>query len=160
MIKIKFGIVHRDCYVNELSRKFPQLRIVCPGGFQTGKKSVEEIIALATKDKREVKAVIDYFNHSQCISKVELLATTRQFTFILLVTRSIPKTGFVSNVVAKNRCFRLDFEVQEAGIEKWVVGCVSRDSADQLLTDLARLGELKYAKVSTVSYGELIKPKP
>lgn len=160
MIKLKFGVVHKDCLVNELSREFSRLKIVCPGGFQTGKKSVEEIIALATKDKRKVKTVIDYLKSRQCVSKVALLKRTGRFTFLLFTTKSIPTTGFVSTAVTKNRCFRLAPEVQEGGIEKWVVGCVSRDCVKQLKTDLAQLGELKYAKVSNVSYSELIKPKP
>ena len=157
MIKVAFGIVHRDCLVNELSRKFPRLQIVCPGGFRTGKQSVEEILALATNDKRQVEAVLGYLRSSQGVIKAEWLATSGRFVFLLLATRRIPKTGFVSAVVAKNRCFRLVFEVQEGGIEKWVVGCVSRGSADHLLADLARLGPLNYATISEVSYGELMK---
>ena len=32
MYTLDFGIVHKDCVVNELSRKYPNVKIVCLGG--------------------------------------------------------------------------------------------------------------------------------
>ena len=44
MFRLKFGIVHRGCLVNEISRALPDLRLICPGGFILGPNTVEEVI--------------------------------------------------------------------------------------------------------------------
>jgi len=45
MFQVEFGVAHRGCLVNELSRAFPDVRFICPGGFVAG-SSAEEVIVL------------------------------------------------------------------------------------------------------------------
>ena len=156
MYKVKFAIVHKGCVVNELSRTFPKLRIICPGGFVTGPSSVEELVVLDKPCDKDVEEVMGFFGKLSEIDNVELLERTADKAFLYFRSQRLPKT-FCSKVVETNSGFRIGMEIQEDGLEKWKVGCVTLSNAEQLLKDLRSLGELKDTSISQVPWQELLK---
>ena len=154
MFKVEFGVVHRGCLVNEVSRELPKLRIICPGGFVRG-DSVEEVIVLDGAGGSEVAAVIKYLEASPKVVEVEMLEQTRGKTFIRFVTTSPPEE-FCSRVVEKHHGFPLGMEVQRGGVEMWRVGVARREQAQGLLDDIEALGEVKHASISETSWEELL----
>ena len=46
MHKLEFGIAHRGCIVNEMSKALPNVRFVCPGGFILPDGYADEILSL------------------------------------------------------------------------------------------------------------------
>ena len=156
MFKLEFGIVHRGCLVNELSRAVPKIRFICPGGFILGPSSTEEILAIDKPDEGDVQAVMGYLKGSPGIAEAEVVERTPDKAFIRILTSANPE-GFCSEAVARNRCFRIGMEIQHGGVERWAVGSFERAQAEQLLKDLAGLGELKYHSISEVSWQALLE---
>lgn len=159
MFKVKFGVKHWGCLVNELSREFLDVRIICPGGFRTNKGNVdgvEEIIAPFTIKETLIKQIISFLDKDSRVLQVEVLEKNNGFTFIRFTAIVPPEAQFVSDVVTKNKCFRIGLEEQSEGIESWTVGCVLKEDAQKLLAELKTIGELKYGEVIKGSYKELI----
>ncbi|MCX6991851.1 MAG: hypothetical protein NT011_01785 [Kiritimatiellaeota bacterium] len=156
MFNVEFHIVHRGCLVNELSRSFPKIRFICPGGFVLGPSSVEELIVLDKPSEAEVQAVLNYLGTSPKVATVELLERSSNRAFVRMVSTALPQK-FCSQVVAKHHCFPIGTEIQEGGLEMWRVGCVERRQAEQLLEELEGLGELKHSSISEGSWQALLE---
>ncbi len=156
MYQVEFAIVHEGCVLNELSRTFPKLRIICPGGFVTGPSSVEELLVLDQPSDEDMEQVMGFFEKLTEIDHLELLERTADKAFIYFRSQRLPKT-FCSKVVERNRGLRIGLEIQEDGLEKWKLACVTRSDAEQLLKDLQFLGELKHTSISQVPWQELLK---
>ena len=155
MFQVEFGIVHRDCLVNEMSRAYPQLRFVCPGGFIVDDSWAEEIIVMDRPGDQDVEMVLAHLQGTSGIDEVELLERTVEKAFIRIVVSKLPKT-FCSQAVYRNRCFPIGNELQEGGVEKWTVGCVSREQGEQLLKELTTLGDLTYQSITEVGWQALL----
>ena len=160
MVKLEFGIVHEGCLVNELSRALPEVRLICPGGHILGPSSVEEILVIDQPGETDAEAVLDHLRRTPGVTEVELLERAGGRAFIRLAAGAVPAAGFVSEAVARNRCFRLGTEVQLGGVEHWQVGCARPSDVQQLLQDLEGMGEIKYHSVSEVSWQGLLEPSP
>lgn len=156
MFKVEFSIVHQGCLVNELSRDFPKIRFICPGGFVLGPSSVEEVIVLDKPSEDEVQAVLDYLEALPKVVTVELLERTANRAFVRFASTALPEK-FCSEVVAKHHCFPIGMEIQQGGLEMWRVGCVERCQAELLLEELKGLGELKHSSISEVRWQELLE---
>ena len=156
MFKLEFGIVHRGCVVNELSRAMPDIRFVCPGRFHLDADSADEILAFDNPTDDAVQLVLDYLRKSRKIAEVRLLERTPERAFVRLVSSEAPEVGYCSDAVERNRCFRLGYEVQHGGVEQWKVGCRERAQAERLVEDLKGMGELKYHRISEASWEELL----
>jgi len=63
MFRVEFGLVHRGCLVNEVSQAFPDVRLICPGGFVDG-TLVEEVIVLDNPSEGRVQQVMAYLEAS------------------------------------------------------------------------------------------------
>ena len=87
---------------------------------------------------------------------VDLLERTAAKAFVYFRALRRPET-FCSKAVEKNRGLRIGMEIQEDGLEKWKVVCVSRGNAEQLLKDLRSLVELKHTSISQAPWQELLK---
>ena len=160
MFKVEFGVVHRGCLVNQLSRAVPSVRFICPGGFILGPTSAEEILVLDNPIQQELEAVLDHLERDSGIAECSLLERSGDKAFVRILTSASPGEGYCSEVVANNRGFRIGMEIQQGGLEKWKVGCFERANAEQLLKDLARLGEIKSQSISEVSWQELLGQGP
>ena len=156
MYKLVFGIVHRGCLVNELSRALPEIRLICPGGFILSPSSVEEVLVLDSASEQDLESVLDYFRKSPGIAEVEVLERLPQQAFIRIRTSTAPKT-FCSEAVARHRCFPLGIEIQQRGVEQWKVGCRDRSQAEALVEELKTMGELKHHSISEVSWKALLE---
>ena len=55
-------------------------------------------------------------------------------------------------MVEKNRGFKIGMETQHDGLERWTVGCMTREHAEQLLKDLAQLGEVKVGTITETTW--------
>jgi hypothetical protein len=156
MFVIKFGIVHEGCLVNELSRAFPKIKFICPGGFILGPSRVEELLAVDRPSDAEVQAIIHHFQNVPGVDQVQLLERTADKAFIYFKASRVPKR-FCSQAVEKNRCFKIGLETQHQGLERWTVGCSERKDAEQLLKDLAELGTLVDNSISETSWQMLLE---
>lgn len=156
MFKVEFGIVHYGCLVNELSEAVPAVRFICPGGFSLGPTSAEEIIVLDRPSGEELQRVMDHLQAAPGIEKAQLLEQSADKAFIRIVASTSPDHGYCSEAVSRNRGFRIGMEIQEGGVEQWKVGFFERAQAEQLLRDLAGMGELKFQSIADVSWQELL----
>ena len=161
MFKLEFGIAHRDCLVNELSREMPQIRLVCPGGFILDPKTndgitAEEVIAVEGASQTEDQEVTKYLENHRGVVEVEILEQTTQSTFIRFLTCTRPETDYCSEAVRKNQCFSIGTEIQQTGIEQWEVCCYDRPQAEQLIEDLNEMGELKYHRIYETSWANML----
>ena len=160
MFKVEFGVVHRGCLVNQLSRAVPSVRFICPGGFILGPTSAEEILVLDNPSEQELQAVLDHLEQDSGIAECSLLEQSGDKAFVRILTSASPGEGYCSEVVADNQGFRIGMEIQQGGLEKWKVGCFERANAEKLLEDLAKLGEIKSQSISEVSWQELLGQGP
>ena len=158
MFRVEFSIVHRGCLVNEMSREFPELRIICPGGFITG-DSVEELIVLDKPTEDQVQGVLDYLAASPKVTEVALVERTAERVFILFICGPLPE-AFCSRVVQKHHGFPIGMEIQRDGLEIWRVACTDRGEAERLLEEIATLGDLKDSSISQGSWEELLAGRP
>lgn len=157
MFKLEFGIVHRGCLVNELSRAFPRVRLICPGGFILGPSSAEELLVLDRPSEVDLENVLNHLRNAPEIAETQLVEHRADKAFIRILTSANPEAGFCSEAVAKNRCFRIGMEIQEGGVEHWKVACWERSQAEQLLKELAHMGELKHQSISEDSWQVLLE---
>ena len=160
MFKVEFGVVHRGCLVNQLSRDVPSVRFVCPGGFILSPTAAEEILVLDNPSEGEVQAVLDSLSDADGIAESHLLERTSDKTFIRILTETSPDQGYCSEAVARNHGFRIGMEIQQGGVEKWKVGCFERGQAENLLKEMALMGELKSQSIEEVSWEELLGEGP
>jgi len=155
MFRADFSIVHRGCLVNELSRRLPHIRFICPGGF-VEQTSVEELIILDNPTDDDVRAVTGFLEAASGVTQVDLLERTPDKAFVRFVSTALPET-FCSQVVARHHGFRIGMEIQKDGLEIWRVGCVERRQAEAMLKEMATLGQLKHSAISEASWQELLE---
>ena len=157
MFKVEFSIVHNNCPTNQMSRVLPHIRFVSPGGFVVEQSMVEEVAAIHNPSDDDVQAVLTYLGSTPGYDEFELLECTPQWAFIRWKARCSPQ-GFCSQVVEKNRCFKIGMETQHDGLERWTVGCATREQAEQLLEDLTQLGDVNFASVTETTWKHVFDP--
>jgi hypothetical protein len=155
MFKVEFAIVHEGCLVNELSREFPEARFICPGGFIQGQTGVSELIVIEDSDTELVAAVVSSLQKRPEIENVRVLERTGDKAFVYFKSSRLPET-FCSQVVQRNEGFPIGREIQEDGLEKWTVGCVEPEHAEQLLKDMAPLGTIVQESITETSWQTLL----
>lgn len=156
MYMLSFGIVHRGCIVNELSRALPQLRMICPGGFIVSPSAADEVLVLDHPSDADLEAVLSYAKNSPGIAEAEVLERSSDKVFVRILTCKAPES-YCSEAVAKHHCFRIGLEIQEGGVELWNVGCRNRSQADALVEELKSMGQLKNYKITEASWNSLIE---
>jgi len=156
MYRLEFGIAHRGCIVNQLSNAIPQVRFICPGGFILGGGYADEVITLDQPSDEDVAAVMAWFGESPAIEELELLERTSDKATIAILANAEPPQGYCSQAVERNRCFRIGYEIQQGGVEQWVVGAKKLEYAEGLVEDLKGMGDLKYARISESSWLDLV----
>jgi len=159
MYQVDFGIVHNGCIVNELSRALPSIRMICPGGFVLGPSEVEELIVLDHPSEADVQAVLDHLKSSSDIANADVVERTDDKAFVYFKAVRTPDT-FCSQVVARNRCFKIGLEMQSEGVEQWKVGCAERADAEKLLNELKALGELTRTSITEASWENVLTGDP
>ena len=100
--------------------------------------------------------MLEFLSASPSIAESGLVERTPDHAYVHLLSQVAPAAGYCSQVVEKNRCFRLGYEIQMNGVERWQVGCEERSQANGLLRDLPALGELKYGRITDASWADLI----
>ena len=158
MFRVEFSMIHRGCLVNEMSREFPELRIICHGGFVEG-DSVQELVVLDKPTEKDVRDVLDFLEASPKVTEAALLEQTAEHAFVLFVCDSLPD-AFCSRVVQKHHGFPIGMEVQRDGLEIWRVGCAERADAERLVEEIAIMGDLKHSSISSGSWEELFAGGP
>ena len=157
MLMVEFGIVHDGCVVNEMSRALPDIRLISAGGFTLSPTGVDEVLAIESADDGDIATVVEHFQHTPGITHVDVLERTPDKAFVRIRATVDPPGGYCSQTVERNRCFKLGKETQHGGVERWKVGCYDRAQAERLVEDLKKLGELKYHKISEVSWEALVR---
>ena len=157
MFKVAFAIVHDRCPTNRMSRALPHIRFISPGGFVVGEGRVEEVAAVHRPSDQDVQAVLDYLAGTPGYDEFELLERTPQWAFIRWKAACAPQ-GFCSQVVEKNRGFKIGMETQHEGLERWTVACITREHAEQLLADLRQLGEVRVGTITETSWEHVFDP--
>ena len=155
MFKVEFGIVHHNCPTNQLSRNFPDVHFTSPGGFIVSPGLVEEVLIIDDANDETVEAVMHYLNTTPGYDECEPLERTADRAFIRWRASCTPE-AFCSQVVEKNRAFKIGNEVQHEGLERWTVACYTRRQAEQLLEDLKALGEVKIARITETSWVDVL----
>ena len=159
MFKVQFGMIHNNCPTNQMSRALPHIRFVSPGGFELNQSVVEEVAALHNPSDDDVEAVLAYLSNTPGYNEFELLERTPQWAFIRWRATCSPQ-GFCSQVVDRNRCFKIGMETQHHGLEQWTVGCATRQQAAQLLADLSELGEVQFESITETTWEHVFDPVP
>ena len=116
-----------------MSRVLPYVRLICPGGFILGKDDADEILVLDNPSQADVDAVVHWLEDSPKITDVELLERTDNKAYVSIMACADPPQGFCSGAVERNRCFRIGYEIQEGGVEKWVGGAKKRSYVNALV---------------------------
>ena len=155
MIKVEFWIEHEGCLVNELSRAFPEVKLLCPGGFVVSPSLVEEVIVADGASEDAVERVVEHLRGVDGIRSAEVVERNNGRSFIHITVTKVPE-DFCSAVVRRNRCFPIGVEKQEAGQEKWVVGCLHREQADRMLEELGKLGNITHQKITEESWNAIL----
>ena len=159
MFKLEFGIVHRDCVVNELSRALPEIRIISAGGFITSPTEADEVLIIDSSSDADIDSFMNFLQNSPKIAEADLMKRLPDKAFVRILCSAGPETGYCSQAVYKNRCFNLGKEVQIGGVEQWTVGARQRLQAENLVKDLQEMGDLKYHTITEVSWNALIDEK-
>lgn len=154
MFKVKFEVVHQGCMVNETSRAFPHIRIICAGGFVDG-SSVEEIIVLEKASEADVRAVMRFLETPPRTQLAEILEQDAGMTFIRFVSNTLPEE-FCSRLVAEYHGYPLSKEIQCGGLEIWEVGCFDRRQGEQLLSAIESVGEVKHKSITEARWRDLL----
>ena len=155
MFRVEFGIVHHGCPTNQLTRQFPQFRFINPGGFVLGPSTVEEIMALVEPSEQDIRDLLDYTAGEETYEVCELIERSLDKAFFRMRANCVPRE-FCSEVVEKNHGFKIGMETQGDGLERWTVGCLRRDQAEQILKDLEAVGEVKVGRITETSWQELL----
>ena len=126
MYKLEFGIVHRGCIVNEMSRALPQVRFICPGGFLVSPSSVDEVLVLDNPSEQDIASVLDYLRSSPKIAECELLERLPHRAVVRMLTSAVAETS-CSDAVAKHRCFLLEkFQREGWNNGRWAAAIVRK----------------------------------
>ena len=161
MHTLEFGIIHHDCVVNELSRKYPNVKIVCLGGIVldphiSDGHTAEEILSIESSNQTEILDSIRFLKQHDQISEISIIEKTNGKSIVRLLASAVPVTGYCSEAVRKNRCYPLGLEIQMGGVEQWVVGSYESSQLDSLLEQLSEMGEIKYKNISKSNWSALV----
>lgn len=157
MFLLEFGLVHKGCIANELSRAVPNVRMIAVGGFVLENRGADEIIALDNPTETDIESAMEFLRSSAIIEQVSVIERSPERAFIHLRSTTGPEVGYCSEVVERNRCHKIGLEIQHEGVERWRVRCTDRSYAEALAEDLKGMGDLKYHKISQQgSWEELI----
>jgi len=153
--KLEFRLVHHNCPTNQLARYFPRVHFTSPGGFIVEPGIVEEVLVIDNATDEIVDAVMYFLDTTPGYDEFELLERTSDRAFIRWRASCVPNT-FCSQVVEKNRAFKIGNEVQHEGLECWTVACFTREQAEQLVEDLEKIAEVKLCKITEGSWASVI----
>ena len=157
MFLLEFGLVHRGCIANDLSRAVPNVRMIAVGGFVVENRGADEIIALDNPTESDIESAMDFLRSADIIKEVSVIEVSPDRAFIHLVSNAGPQVGYCSEAVERNRCHKIGLEIQHGGVEQWRVRATDRSYVESLVEDLKGMGELKYHKISEEgSWEELI----
>ena len=156
MYKLEFGIAHRGCIVNQMSIALPDVRFVCPGGFILSDGYADEILSLDRPSDGDVASVMDWLKASSGIEELEMVERTGTSAVISILAKAEPPEGYCSQAVERNRCFRIGYEIQQGGVEQWVVGAEKLQYVESLVEELKTMGDLKFTNITQSSWNELI----
>lgn len=157
MFLLEFGLVHRGCVANELSRAVPGVRMIAVGGFVVENRGADEIIAMDNPAESDVESALHFLRNSDIIKEVSVIERSSDRAFIHLVSSAGPEVGYCSEAVERNRCHKIGLEIQDGGVEQWRVRATHRSYVEALVEDLKGMGDLKYHKITEEgSWEELI----
>ena len=86
MFKLEFGIVHKGCLVNRMSRALPELRIISAGGFIPGPDQADEILILEDADDDDLDAALGFLRDSGEIAELDVVERTPKRAYIRILT--------------------------------------------------------------------------
>ena len=128
MYTLEFGIVHQDCVVNELSRKYPSVKIVCLGGIVLDPNlsdghTAEEILSIESSNETEILDSIQFLKEHDQISEISIIEKATGKSIVRLLASAVPVTGYCSEAELKIDVILLawKFKKEELNSGLWVL---------------------------------------
>ena len=151
MFKVEFGMIHNNCPTNQMSRAFPHVRFISPGGFELEGSMIEEVAAIHNPSDEDVEAVLAIWATHQGMTSLSFWSAPPSGPSFV-GERPARRKGSAPRRSRGTVVSRSGWETQHDGLEQWTVGCVTRQQAQQLLEDLKQLGEVRFGRITETTW--------
>ncbi len=157
MYKCKFKFTHKNCWLIDVSKKFPQLTFIDNAAYVKPNGDLMDI-CLVKGETKHIKEVTKFLRKHKCVINARIVEKGKDYLF-LQVTGNRKTMSFTTPLLPKFNCFRMGDVVAKNGYEEWVVGASKKSDINALISDLKTHGKIinKHIRKSAAKMVKLTK---
>ena len=140
MYKCKFKFTHKNCWLVDVSKKFPQLTFIDNAAYVKPNGDLMDI-CLVKGDTEDLKKVTKFLRKHKTVISARIVEQGRDYLF-LQVTGNRKTMFFTTPFISKYNCFRIGDVVAKNGYEEWVVGAPKKSDINALTSSLKSHGKI------------------
>lgn len=155
MFKLSFKVRHKHCFETALSLKFPQYHITVVDIQSTHPKQ-KQYFYYISGDVKKFDAIIVHLKKSKGYKLVKEVERSKD-TLLLLVV--LYQKSYIQNIIQKYHGFFIDLHTISAGYEYWHMGVLDRNSINEMLKELKKMGDIKVLYIGEVEFAHTLLSK-
>ena len=157
MYRCKFKFSHKNCWLADVSKNFPQLTFIDSAAYVKPNGDLMSI-CLVKGDTKGIKEVTKFLRKHKTVISARIFERGRDYLFIQ-VTGNRKTMFFTTPFISKYNCFRIGDVIAKNGLEKWIMGALKKSDIDTLISSLKSHGKItnKYITKTAAKMVKLTK---
>ncbi len=140
MYKCKFKFSHNNCWLVDVSKKFPQLTFIDNAAYVKPNGDLMDVCFIKGNSKY-FKKVIKFLRSHKSVLGVRTVERGKDYLFLQVIGNR--KTMFFTTLlISKHNCFRIGDVIAKNGYEKWVIGAPKKSDINNLVLELKKYGKI------------------
>lgn len=140
MYKCKFKFTHKNCWLVDVSKEFPNLTFIDNAAYVKPNDDLMDI-CLVKGDKKDFKKVTKFLRKLKTVINARIVEHGRDYLFIQ-VTGNRKTMSFTTPLLPKFNCFRIGDVIAKNGYEEWLVGAPKKSDINALISELKTHGKV------------------
>jgi predicted DNA binding protein len=140
MYKCKFRFSHKNCWLIDVSKRFPQLTFIDNAAYVKPNGDLMDI-CLVKGDIKKLKEVTKFLRKHKTVISARIVEQGKDYLFIQ-VTGNRKTMFFTTPFISKYNCFRIGDVIAKNGYEEWNVGASRKSDINALISSLKAHGKI------------------
>jgi len=140
MYKCKFKFSHKNCWLADVSKKFPHLTFIDNAAYVKPNGDLMDI-CLVKGDTKDIKEVTKFLRNHKSVISARIVEQGKDYLF-LQVTGNRKTMFFTTPFISKYNCFRMGDVVAKNGYEGLVIGAPKKSDINALISSLKSHGKI------------------
>jgi len=154
MFKCKFDFTHNNCWLIDVSRKFPRHEFLDNAAYVKPNNDLMDI-CFVKGDAKEFSGILQFLRRHKTVISVQTIDRGGDYLYLEIVGKR-GALDFITPILPKHNCFRIGDLVGKNGRETWTVGAPRKADINSLLKELESHGQI-LGKRTTKTPFEVVK---